>query len=68
MDEATLSQALRSFDPLWQTLTTIEQAQVLRLLIERIDYDGSAGKVAIHFHAAGLNGFQTLLAAKKVAQ
>ena len=46
----------------------IDHAQVLRLLIERIDYDGSAGKVAIHFHAAGLNGFQALLAGREVAQ
>ena len=42
------------FDPLWDTLTTREQARILHLLIERIDYDGVNGTVSITFHPTGI--------------
>jgi site-specific DNA recombinase len=57
LDEADLTLALSAFDPLWGTLTTREQARIVQRLVERVDYDGSQGKVAITFH---LIGIQTL--------
>ncbi|MCA9183391.1 MAG: recombinase family protein, partial [Planctomycetales bacterium] len=46
--------ALDEFDPLWDSLSPREQTRALRLLIKRVDYDGGAGKVAITFHANGI--------------
>jgi site-specific DNA recombinase len=46
---------LRSvFGSAWEASPAGEQARVLGLLIERVDYDGVQGKLAIRFSAAGL--------------
>jgi hypothetical protein len=34
----------------WEALSPREQAQIVPLLIERVDYDGAHGTVAITFH------------------
>ncbi|HYC99867.1 MAG TPA: recombinase family protein [Phycisphaerales bacterium] len=47
-DEAT--DAARGFEPLWRSLSTHEQARLVRLLVERVDYDGAEGQVSITFH------------------
>jgi site-specific DNA recombinase len=44
---------MAAFDPVWETLTLREQGRVLRLLIQRVDYDGDKGTVAVTFHPAG---------------
>jgi site-specific DNA recombinase len=49
--------ALEAFTPLWDALSPREQVRVLRLLIQRVDYDGANGKIAVTFHA---NGIRTL--------
>jgi site-specific DNA recombinase len=51
-DEAAA--ALSVFDPVWGALTPGEQARVVGLLVERVEYDGAAGKVSIAFHATGI--------------
>jgi site-specific DNA recombinase len=45
---------LAGLDPAGAGLTPAEQAQLVRLLVARVDYDGGRGNVAIAFHAAGL--------------
>src|SRR5262249_51039191 len=52
VDEA--AEALAIFDPVWETLTPHEQARVVQLLVERVDYDGVNGTVAVTFHPAGI--------------
>jgi site-specific DNA recombinase len=54
IDEDEAATALTLFDPVWAELTPAEQARVVGLLVERVDYDGSKGKVSIAFHAAGI--------------
>jgi site-specific DNA recombinase len=54
IDEADVAQALAQFDPVWEALSPREQARLLQLLIERIDYDGRDGEVSITFHASGI--------------
>ena len=49
IDEAEAAEALQAFHPVWRTLTPREQARVIALLVERIDYDGSKGKISIRF-------------------
>ncbi|MCI0410916.1 MAG: zinc ribbon domain-containing protein, partial [Acidobacteria bacterium] len=48
-----LRAALEAFDPVWAQLTTPERAQLLQNLIERIDYDGGTGRLAISFRQQG---------------
>ncbi|MEK6675068.1 MAG: recombinase family protein [Planctomycetota bacterium] len=48
---------LAAFTPLWDSLSPREQARVLRLLIQRVEYDGAKGKISVTFHA---NGIRTL--------
>jgi len=54
IDEIEVAQALAEFDAVWENLAPKEQARILRLLIERVDYDGTKGKVAITFRPSGL--------------
>lgn len=54
INEADVARALAEFDPMWESLTTHEQARLLRLLIERIDYDGRDGMISITFQASGI--------------
>ncbi len=53
-DEQDLVQALQQFDPVWNSLTTREQARLVHLLIEQVGYDGRTGKVTVSFRSAGL--------------
>ena len=54
LGEEEAVEALSLFDPLWGTLTAAEQARVVGLLVERVDYDGAQGKVTISFHPTGI--------------
>ena len=45
--------ALTSFDEVWEMLTPREQARILHLLVQRIDYDGDKGTVSVTFHPWG---------------
>jgi hypothetical protein len=40
--------------PVWETLTPNEQARVIELLVERVEYDGRDGKVTVAFHPTGI--------------
>jgi site-specific DNA recombinase len=59
-DEAT--KALSAFDPVWETLTPNEQAKVIELLVEKVEYDGRDGKVAVTFHPTGIKALADELA------
>ena len=52
--KAEVDSVLKAFDPLWATLSPKEQAQMLRLLIARVEFDGASGKVSVTFRANGL--------------
>jgi site-specific DNA recombinase len=51
-DEAAAALAL--FDPHWEALPPGEQARVVGLLVERVDYDGAQGTLSIAFRPAGI--------------
>jgi site-specific DNA recombinase len=42
------------FDPDWDSLSLCDQARILRLLVERVDYDGRSGDISITLHPAGI--------------
>lgn len=54
VDPAEVAAALGTFGPLWAGLTPREQARAVRLLIERVEYDGARGKVAVVFRPTGI--------------
>ncbi len=42
------------FGPLWETLNQSQRAQVLGLLLERIEFNGQEGAVAFHYKDTGI--------------
>ncbi len=54
VEETDLRRALALWDGVWDALHAKEQARVLTLLIERVDYDGAAGTVEITFRPTGI--------------
>jgi len=54
IDEQDVANAMSVFDPVWDALTLREQARIVQLLVERVDYDGGTGKVSITFHPSGI--------------
>jgi site-specific DNA recombinase len=54
IDEADAARALAAFDPVWETLSPREQARLLQLLIERVDYDGRDDTISITFQLSGI--------------
>jgi len=54
VDEKEVARALAVFDPLWETLSPREQTRVVRLLVQRVDYDGEKGTVSVTFHPTGI--------------
>jgi len=59
IEAGDLRAALQAFDPVWERLTTAEQARVVHLLVERIDYDGATDKLAMTFRPAGVRSLAT---------
>jgi site-specific DNA recombinase len=54
VDEKEVAQALELFDPVWETLAPREQTRIIRLLVQRVDYDGENGTVSVTFHPTGI--------------
>lgn len=54
MDEKDLAAALSLFDPVWDVLYPREKERIIHLLVERVDYDGEQGTLAIAFRPAGI--------------
>jgi site-specific DNA recombinase len=59
--EEDVKDALTQFDLVWESLSPREQARVLALLIERVDYDGAAETVAVSFRPTGFKEIATEL-------
>lgn len=54
VDQRDVAKAMAAFDPVWESLTPREQARVIQLLVDRVDYDGATGKISIVFHPSGI--------------
>ena len=54
ISDAEVATALAEFDAVWVALKYSEQVETLNLLIERVDYNGRKGNVAIVFQPIGL--------------
>jgi len=56
VDEGDLRTALAQFGPVWESLKSREQAQIIRTLIERIVYNGKTNKLSVSFRSEGIRG------------
>ena len=54
IDEKEFRTALSQFDPVWESLLPREKVRMVRLLVERVEYDGREGKIALTFHPSGI--------------
>jgi len=59
VDERDLARALSVFDPVWESLSPREQSRIIRMLIERIGYDGRDGTVTVTFRSPGVKALCT---------
>ncbi len=57
INESEVTRLLADFHQTWNSLAPRDQARVLELLIERIDYRGPQGQITLTFRP---NGIQTL--------
>jgi len=48
--------ALKDFDETWNCLSSREQSRIISLLVERVAYDGLAGKLSIALRHTGISG------------
>jgi site-specific DNA recombinase len=49
-----IAEALKGFDEVWDALTMNERIRVAALIVERVDFDGRAGKIAVTYSPTGL--------------
>jgi site-specific DNA recombinase len=49
-----LAGAVGAFDPLWQSLPPTQRATLIHLLVDRVEYDGSAETLSVTFHPTGI--------------
>lgn len=63
VDPDAAVETLAKFDDLWQSLVPREQAELIQMLIETIEYDGQAGKISIAFHPSGIGAIEQHLLA-----
>ena len=54
VDEGDLARALTAFAPVWESLSPRDQSRIVRLLVERVGYDGRDGKVTVTFRSPGI--------------
>ncbi|MFM9118063.1 MAG: recombinase zinc beta ribbon domain-containing protein, partial [Planctomycetota bacterium] len=62
VDETEVARALADFDTTWETLAPREQARVLELLVERVEYDSERGRISLTFHPTGIKSLTRELA------
>jgi site-specific DNA recombinase len=54
IDEQELGRVLERFDPIWDMMLTPEKERILKLLIEKIGYDGATGMLSFAFRLPGI--------------
>ena len=57
IDSEAVARALAEFDELWSVLLVRERERILKLLIDRIDYDGRDQQLAITWRLSGLGQY-----------
>ena len=66
VNERAITQRLAVFEPVWDSLAPLEQVRIVQQLIERVDYDGSTGKISISVRPHGIKALADRLANHEV--
>jgi len=54
VDTADVAAALSDFDNVWRALSPREQARIVQLLVQRVEFDAGEATIEVSFHAAGI--------------
>jgi len=54
VNETDLAAAFADFDNVWRTLSPREQAQLVHLLVARVEYDAADSTIEVSFHPTGI--------------
>ncbi len=54
VEEHDVLAAFADFDGVWSTLSPREQAQVLTLLVERVEFDAATSEIVVSFHPSAI--------------
>lgn len=54
VDTDEMAGAMEAFDPIWKSLSPGEQARLIRLLVQQVEYDGENENVSVTFHSTGI--------------
>ena len=65
VDPDAVRRALARFTDLWEVLLSPERERVVRLLIDRVDYNGATGQLKITFSATGATVFVATRSVKR---
>lgn len=56
--ESQMHHAIASFFPAWESLTGPERLRLLKLLIQRVTYNGESGEIAVSFQPNGIKALK----------
>jgi site-specific DNA recombinase len=65
LDAEEVALALSQFGPVWESLAPSEQARLVQLLIEMVEFDGVNGRVSITFYPTGIKTLAEELASEQ---
>ena len=54
IDQEEARKALEAFDPAWEVLEPRERERLVRLVVERVEYDGAKGEIEVMFQPIGI--------------
>jgi site-specific DNA recombinase len=58
-NEADITAAFANFDNVWGTLTSREQAKLVKLLVSRVEFESNKGSIEIAFHPSAIRELTT---------
>ena len=67
LDQEEATRLLAGFEGVWEQLIPREQARVLRLLIEHVEYDSESQSVSVTFRPSGISSLAMLAGPKEAA-
>ncbi len=65
VDEVEVARTLAAFDPIWDVLHAPEKERVLRLMIEKVVYDGRTQEMVITFSPTGIASLSTEMSTRE---
>jgi site-specific DNA recombinase len=60
VDENDVADVLRDFESHWESFSPDQQVRMIKLLIERVDYDPAENTVSVTFRPTGITGVKSL--------